>query len=262
MGPLCVSCDRVDGWRHRFRHRFAGARWRHERARSRAAPGATPPEPAGPAPRRSLAEPVSPAPAHRRAAGIRGADRRDPGRADRSAVSAAPPRCHAAVGDGARGRVGRRGRRDASRGAGGAARPRPATADRGVGGGHRAASAGAATQAASGPRRPGRPAPAGERRRRTQRTPEGRASRPVRDRAADAAAREPALQAGCGVRENEPVVQHLLPARAAGLSAPRRHRRRDPRPPGRHRRRRDRVGEDHPAAEDLPRAGPRGATAS
>ena len=48
-------------------------------------------------------------------------------------------------------------------------------------------------------------------------------------------------------------------AGAAGQPASRRHRRRDPRPPGRDRGRRDRVGEDHPAAEDLPGARSRSA---
>ena len=47
------------------------------------------------------------------------------------------------------------------------------------------------------------------------------------------------------------------PGGPARHRAPRRHRRRDPRPPGRDRRRRDRLGQDHPAAQDLPRAGPR-----
>ena len=50
---------------------------------------------------------------------------------------------------------------------------------------------------------------------------------------------------------------HWLPGRAAGQPAPGRHRGRHPRPPGGHRRRRDRLGEDHPAAQDLPRARPR-----
>ena len=49
---------------------------------------------------------------------------------------------------------------------------------------------------------------------------------------------------------------HHLPAGAAGLAAPRRHRRRHPGPPGRGRGRRDRLGQDHPAPEDLPGAGP------
>ena len=53
-----------------------------------------------------------------------------------------------------------------------------------------------------------------------------------------------------------------FPGRAAGLGAARRHRRGDPRPPGRDRRRRDRLGEDHPAAEDLPRARARGAAST
>ena len=54
----------------------------------------------------------------------------------------------------------------------------------------------------------------------------------------------------------EPAPDHL-PAGAAGQRAPRRDRRGDPRPPGRRRRRRDRLGQDDPAAEDLPRARPR-----
>ena len=48
-----------------------------------------------------------------------------------------------------------------------------------------------------------------------------------------------------------------LPARAAGRAAPGRHRGGDPRPPGRRRRGRDRVGQDDPAAQDLPGARPR-----
>ena len=44
--------------------------------------------------------------------------------------------------------------------------------------------------------------------------------------------------------------------------APRRHRRGHPRPPGRRRRGRDRVGQDDPAAEDLPRAGSRASRAT
>ena len=43
----------------------------------------------------------------------------------------------------------------------------------------------------------------------------------------------------------------------AGQRAARRHRRRAPRLPGRRRRRRDRLGQDHPAAQDRPRARPR-----
>ena len=49
----------------------------------------------------------------------------------------------------------------------------------------------------------------------------------------------------------------LLPGRAPRQRAPRRHRRRHPRPPGRDRRGRDRLREDHPDPQDLPRAGPR-----
>ena len=58
--------------------------------------------------------------------------------------------------------------------------------------------------------------------------------------------------------ENGARCEDLLPAGPAGLCAPRRHRRGDPRPPGGHRRRRDRVGEDHAAAQDLSRARSRG----
>ena len=43
----------------------------------------------------------------------------------------------------------------------------------------------------------------------------------------------------------------------AGQREARRHRRGDPRPPGGRRRRRDRLGQDHPAAQDLPRTRPR-----
>ena len=48
-----------------------------------------------------------------------------------------------------------------------------------------------------------------------------------------------------------------VPPRAAGRRAQGRHRRGDPRPPGRDRGGGDRVGEDDPAAEDLPRGRPR-----
>ena len=48
-----------------------------------------------------------------------------------------------------------------------------------------------------------------------------------------------------------------LSAGAAGQRAPRRPAGGDPRPPGRRRGRRDRLGQDDPAAEDLPRARPR-----
>ncbi len=52
------------------------------------------------------------------------------------------------------------------------------------------------------------------------------------------------------------------PAELPVSPAPRRDRRGDPRPPGRRRRRRDRVRQDHPAAEDLPRARGRGGRAA
>ncbi len=53
------------------------------------------------------------------------------------------------------------------------------------------------------------------------------------------------------------VPDDPLPGGAAGQRPPGGHRRRDPRPPGRDRRRRDRLREDHPDPEDLPRARPR-----
>ena len=52
-------------------------------------------------------------------------------------------------------------------------------------------------------------------------------------------------------RRGKPAIRY--PDGAAGRAARRRHRRGDPRAPGRHRLRRDRLGQDHAAAEDLPR---------
>src|SRR6478735_11486159 len=58
-----------------------------------------------------------------------------------------------------------------------------------------------------------------------------------------------------GVRARRAAADQL-PGPAGGR-APGRDRGRDPRPPGRDRRRRDRVRQDHPAAQDLPGARPR-----
>ena len=89
------------------------------------------------------------------------------------------------------------------------------------------------------------------------------------DRAAalgDAAARERAFgqilaeldRAAARVASAAPVrAGDLLSARAADQPEEGRDRGGHPRPPGRHRRRRDRLREDDPAAEDLPRARPR-----
>ena len=58
-----------------------------------------------------------------------------------------------------------------------------------------------------------------------------------------------------GLRRPGPGADHgHLSGRAPDRRASRRSARRDPRQPGRGRRRRDRVGQEHPAAEDVPRA--------
>ena len=53
------------------------------------------------------------------------------------------------------------------------------------------------------------------------------------------------------------VLDITYPADLPGLAEERRHRGRHPRPPGRDRRGRDRLRQDHPAPEDLPRTRPR-----
>ena len=73
----------------------------------------------------------------------------------------------------------------------------------------------------------------------------------VADRARTRTADVPApTMEGCASRDH-------LPAGAARQRSAGRDRARHPRPPGRDRRRRDRLGQDHAAAEDLPRARPR-----
>ena len=91
--------------------------------------------------------------------------------------------------------------------------------------------------------------------RRERRTAPGTASgaTPVApDEPSYVAAGRPAQPAG-GRTAPRSRAADALPRRPAGLRPSRRHRRGDPRPPGGDRRGGDRVGEDHAAAEDLPR---------
>ena len=68
--------------------------------------------------------------------------------------------------------------------------------------------------------------------------------------------RRPPVSGGRAGAAPRPGPRDHLPGGPAGQRPPRRHRRGHPRPPGRRRRGGDRVGQDHPAAQDLSRAGP------
>ena len=89
------------------------------------------------------------------------------------------------------------------------------------------------------------------------RRPRGRGGRRVLGHGPNLSPRSDGLAPAEWAGHDRRAARDHLSARAAGQPAARRHRRRDPRPPGGRAGRRDRLRQDHPAAEDLPRARPR-----